>query len=114
MMNRSIRTIMLTLALIMAHEAGFLIKPPSVHAATSVPEYAKWGQIAMQQTKARYRADIVDYLHVGRVRVSQGVAEEVFKLRLREGAREFEVRVTIQFYTSNDRIITINFQETAN
>lgn len=66
----------------------------------------------MAQTKAKYRADIIDYLHVGRNQISPEVAEEIFKLWLRDGTREYGVRVTIQFYTANDRIRTITFQET--
>lgn len=78
----------------------------------SQPDYAKWGQIAMEQTKAKYHADIIDYLHVGRTEVSQGIAQETFKLWLRDRKREYGVQVTIQFYTANDQIITIKFQET--
>lgn len=78
------------------------------------PEYAKWGRIAMSQTKIKYRnADIVDYLHVGRKQVSPEIAEEEFQLWLKDGSREFGVLVTIRFYKANDRIISINYHETS-
>ena len=33
-----------------------------------IPSYAKWGRLAMKETKKRYpNADIIDYLHIGRV-----------------------------------------------
>lgn len=83
-------------------------------ASARQPEYAKWGQIAMQQTSARYHASIVDYLHVGRTRPAPGISEEKFKFWLRKNNREFGVYVTIQFYTATERIITIRFQETPN
>jgi hypothetical protein len=78
------------------------------------PEYAKWGQIAMQQTSAKYHASIVDYLHVGRTQAAPGITEEKFKLWLRENSREFGVYVTIRFYTATEQIITIRYQETPN
>jgi hypothetical protein len=103
----------ISLAMFMSGSLFDLLGPqPHAIASARQPEYAKWGQIAMAQTKAKYQADIVDYLHVGRNQISPGVAEEIFKLWLRDGTREYGVRVTIQFYTANDRIRTITFQET--
>jgi hypothetical protein len=78
------------------------------------PEYAKWGRIAMQLTSERYQGKIIDYLHVGRTQISPGIAEETFKFWIRKHEREFGVRVTIRFYTANDQIITVKFQETTN
>jgi hypothetical protein len=89
-------------------------EPSIASAKAKAPEYAKWGRIAMEKTKDKYSAKIVDYSHVGRKQISNEVAEEVFKLWLRDGTREYGVRVSIQFYTSNERIIDIKFQETPN
>jgi hypothetical protein len=85
---------------------------PIPHVLASQPEYAKWGELAVQQTSARYQASIVDYLHIGRNEVKPGVAEEKFKLWLRDQKHEFGVLITIQFYTANDQVISIKFQET--
>lgn len=90
--------------------ATFGVLPVTI--AAGQPEYAKWGEIAMQQTSARYHAAIVDYSHVGRTHPAPGIAEEKFKLWLRENNREYGVYVTIQFYTSTEQIIAIRFQET--
>lgn len=88
--------------------------PVAAAARALQPEYAKWGRIAMIRTKEKYRtADIVDYLHVGRTQVSPAIAEEEFKLWLKDGSREFGVRVTIRFFTANDQVIFINDQETS-
>jgi len=88
--------------------------PVAAAARALQPEYAKWGLIAMIRTKEKYQtADIVDYLHVGRTQVSPAIAEEEFKLWLKDGSREFGVRVTIRFYTANDQVIFINDQETS-
>lgn len=77
------------------------------------PPYAKWGRLAMQKTKERYpRADIVDYLHIGRDRITPNTAVEKFKLWLHEGSREFGVFVYIEFELNSDKLINITFRET--
>jgi hypothetical protein len=88
--------------------------PQSTAYAERQPEYAKWGRIAMQLTSERYQGKIIDYLHVGRTQISPGIAEETFKFWIRKHERVFGVRVTIRFYTANDQIITVKFQETTN
>lgn len=89
-------------------------KNPTVAASTQpTPEYAKWGQIAMQRTSERYRLPIVDYLHVGRRQLSPGIAEERFKLWLRGDNREFGVFVTIRSETASERILAVEFEETS-
>ncbi|RKP56820.1 DUF3889 domain-containing protein [Cohnella endophytica] len=75
------------------------------------PEYAQWGKVAMDRTKAKYPGAIIDYWHVGRTQVSADIAEEKFKLWLRNGTLEYGVWVTIRFYTANDRIITIDLSK---
>lgn len=76
------------------------------------PAYAKWGRIAMQRTAERYRMPIVDYRHIGRRQLSPGIAEEKFKLWLRDAAREFGVIVSIRFETASERIVGVQFEET--
>lgn len=109
-----IRTLLLVIVIGMTSEITLHLKDTRSRAHAAQPEYAKWGELAMAQTKAKYKADIVDYLHVGRRQVSQGIAEETFKLWLRDNKHEYGVRVMIQFYTKNDQIISIKFQETTN
>lgn len=88
----------------------------SVHIASAevreIPPYAKWGRLAMQETKKRYPlADIVDYQHLGRDVVSSNRATETFKLWLRQDRREWAVRVIITFDTKTERAVSIQFRE---
>ncbi len=89
----------------------FLYPRPTFSLAVR-PEYAKWGVVAMEATKAEYGIPIVDYLHLGRYPSAPGTAEERFKLRLKDREREFGVIVSVRFYTANDRLISVKFQET--
>jgi hypothetical protein len=79
----------------------------------AMPEYAKWGKIAVEETQKRYNADIIDYKHIGRTELTQKKSEEKFKLwiRSKEG-NEFGVFVSIQFDPSTEMIHSIQFSET--
>ncbi|GIO66000.1 DUF3889 domain-containing protein [Paenibacillus sp. FSL M7-1455] len=76
------------------------------------PEYEKWGAIAVKEAQKRYRADIIDYRHLGRIERTPNESEERFKLwvRNKEG-REFGVYVFIRFDPSTDAIHSIRFSE---
>jgi hypothetical protein len=77
------------------------------------PAYAKWGKMAVLATQKRYpNAKVVDYLHVGSNMLSPTVAQETFKLWLRQQNREFGVYVRIAFDTTSERVRSIHFQET--
>ncbi|MEH7224585.1 YqzG/YhdC family protein [Bacillus sp. JJ1566] len=77
-----------------------------------VPEYAKWGKLAMEETGKRYpSAQIVDYLHVGRYK-KNGLYVERFKLWLKQGNREFGVFVNITFEPDTERVKNITVVET--
>lgn len=79
----------------------------------AMPEYAKWGKIAVQETQKRYEAEIIDYKHIGRTELTPKKSEEKFKLWVRSKAgKEFGVFVSIQFDPSTERIQTIQFSET--
>jgi hypothetical protein len=76
------------------------------------PPYAKWGQVAMKETKAKYpQADIVDYQHIGRDTDST-TSTEKFKLWLKENEREFGVLIDITFDNKTEEITDISFKET--
>ncbi|WP_085993833.1 YqzG/YhdC family protein [Oceanobacillus senegalensis] len=87
--------------------------PPLLHAQEKpIPSYAKWGRLAMKETKAKYsNAQIIDYLHIGRETKGDHSIEK-FKLWLREGQREFGVFIDIEFVTESEEVISINFEET--
>lgn len=81
--------------------------------AGSEPPYAKWGQIAMQQTIQTYpSAKVVDYLHVGRKEITPTTSEETFKLLLQEGNRMWALLVRIEFENKTEKVLKIRFEET--
>ncbi|WP_223068140.1 DUF3889 domain-containing protein [Paenibacillus caui] len=76
------------------------------------PSYAKWGQLAVQKAKSQYEASVIDYLHIGRYKISPSIDEERFKLWLRKNGREFGVYVFIRLDSSTEEFISIRFQQT--
>lgn len=87
--------------------------PETVHAQDErQPSYAKWGRLAMKETKAKYPdADIIDYLHVGK-ETSGDTAKEKFKLWLKGKTKEFGVYVTIEFNNKTNEVTAVLFEET--
>ncbi|MGI2293407.1 DUF3889 domain-containing protein [Paenibacillus sp. GXUN7292] len=79
--------------------------------AEAVPDYAKWGEIAIEETQKRFDyAEIIDYKHIGRVDLAPAKSEEKFKLWLRnKEGNEFGVFITIQFDPTTDKIRSIKF-----
>jgi len=90
----------------------FSILTPISAKDDEVPPYAKWGRIAVQETKAKYPdTDIIDYLHVGR-KMKNGSTVEIFKLWLRDDEKEFGVYIHLEFDTETEKIIKITIEET--
>jgi hypothetical protein len=84
----------------------------AIRAKRQEPAYAKWGKMAVLKTKEKYpKADIIDYLYVGRKKKSPNVAVEQFKLWLREDTKEFGVFVDIEFDIQTENVIQITFRE---
>lgn len=82
------------------------------HAVNSKdPDYAMWGTLAVTEAKRKYNMDVVDYLYMGRTTISSELAEEKFKLWLKEGAREFGVYVTVAFHPTTHQFISIRYEE---
>lgn len=76
------------------------------------PEYAKWGQVAMKETKAKYpNAEILDYQHIGKETGTSNSTEK-FKLWLKEGQKEFGVLIEITFENNTEKITNISYKET--
>lgn len=81
--------------------------------ANAQPPYAKWGRLAMEQTKQKYpHAQIVDYLHVGRIQKTPTTSEETFKLLLQEGNRKWALLVHIEFESQTEKVVRITYEET--
>ncbi|GAA0433245.1 MULTISPECIES: DUF3889 domain-containing protein [Virgibacillus] len=79
-----------------------------------VPAYAKWGKMAVKATMAKYPdAEIVDYLYSGNEEQDDSRIEK-FKLWLREGDKEFGVRIHIKHHVSSEKVEGISFEETSN
>ncbi|MFD1851026.1 YqzG/YhdC family protein [Oceanobacillus bengalensis] len=77
-----------------------------------IPSYAKWGRLAMQETKAKYPNDqIVDYLHIGSERKGETTIEK-FKLWLKGTDKEFGVFIDIEFNTKTEEVLSVTFTET--
>ncbi|CAG7618038.1 hypothetical protein PAESOLCIP111_02076 [Paenibacillus solanacearum] len=80
----------------------------------AVPDYAKWGRLAVKETADRYKgAKIKDYRYIGRRKPGTGITEEQFKLWLAQDNREFGVFVHIRFETSTEKVISVKFRESA-
>jgi len=87
--------------------------PTIALAQPETPNYAKWGQVAMKETKSRYpNMDIVDYKHEGSEPKGESTIEK-FKLWLKEGETEFGVLIRIEYTTETEEVIKIEFEETA-
>ncbi|HDX9610078.1 YqzG/YhdC family protein [Bacillus toyonensis] len=78
------------------------------------PPYAKWGKLAVEKTKEQYpKAEIVDYLHIGRKPKTVQITVEKFKLWLREDGKEYGVFVDVEFDTKTEKFIKMSFQKTS-
>lgn len=85
--------------------------PSIVHAQ---PPYAKWGKLAVEKTKEQYpKAEIIDYLHIGRKPKTVQITVEKFKLWLREDGKEYGVFVDVEFETKSEKFIKMSFQKTS-
>ncbi|MFD2627377.1 YqzG/YhdC family protein [Oceanobacillus kapialis] len=81
-------------------------------AEVQTPDYAKWGKLAMKETKAKYpQADIIDYLHEGSKKKGNKKVE-IFKLWLKQDNKEFGVFVNIEFDPKTEEVASITFKET--
>lgn len=77
-----------------------------------IPSYAKWGQLAVNETQKKYpNAQVVDYLHIGKVSGVRSSTEK-FKLWLKGTQKEFGVFVNIEFNNETEKVINITYKET--
>lgn len=102
-----------TILLLLSGGVAPSIAPAGVYAEDDIPSYAKWGRLAMKETRSKYHdADIVDYLHRGREDKGESTVEK-FKLWLREGDKEFGVFIDIEFNSKTGDVLDISFRETS-
>ena len=94
----------------------FLTTCSNVYTGSSIvhaqPPYAKWGKLAVEKTKEKYpKAEIIDYLHIGRKPKTVQITVEKFKLWLREDGKEYGVFVDVEFETKTEKFIKMSFQK---
>ncbi|MCG7345700.1 YqzG/YhdC family protein [Sporosarcina sp. ACRSL] len=107
------RNLIMALGLLMAAYPSLIYIPNLTPAQQENPAYAKWGMLAIKETKQKYPdANIIDYLHVGS-ETNGDTTIEKFKLWLKEDRHEFGVFVNITFNTETGKFLKINFQETS-
>ncbi|RTQ86380.1 DUF3889 domain-containing protein [Lysinibacillus telephonicus] len=95
---------------------GKILTVPANNEASAqeiAPAYAKWGKLAMQKIMEKYpRADVVDYLHMGR-EAGAVTSIEKFKFWLRtKDKREFGVFVDITFNNQTEEVVDIKYTVT--
>lgn len=89
-------------------------QPAVAATAADTTTYHKWSLIAIAETKRKYpQAALVDYLHIGRTQLENGLSEEKFKLWLRQDHREFGVYVTVKFADAEGRLVSITTRESS-
>lgn len=80
-------------------------------AAAAQPEYAQWGNIAVQEAKKHYNAVITEYQHLGRTVLTNQIAEERFRLIVKKDGSEFPVTVIVKFNSRSNELIDVLFSE---
>ncbi|WP_252504195.1 DUF3889 domain-containing protein [Sporosarcina sp. Marseille-Q4943] len=106
------KNIVMALGLLMSVYTAITHIPIGIPAQAEIPSYAKWGVLAVKETKQKYPdAKIIDYLHIGS-ETKDDTTIEKFKLWLKDDRREFGVFVNITFTTKTGELIKIDFQET--
>lgn len=92
--------------------------PPIVHARTvpdnvyekPEPAYAKWGKIAVAETKRQFpQFKVVDYKYLGHSE-SGSEGRERFRLWLRGDRREFGVNVTVRYDKASQKLLSVKVE----
>ncbi|MGQ8873986.1 DUF3889 domain-containing protein [Paenibacillus sp. TSA_86.1] len=103
------RVLMFTILTFMLGFAGITT---TVSASSSIPDYAKWGIIAVKETQTKYNVDILDYKHIGRSSLTANQSREQFKLWVRaKDGKQFAVYVNVDFNPNTQQLKTVQFSE---
>ncbi|WP_432360960.1 YqzG/YhdC family protein [Sporosarcina sp. UB5] len=106
------RNLLIALGVLMTVHAALPYTPSITSAQVQEPAYAKWGLLAVKETKQKYpNANVIDYLHIGSETKGDTTIEK-FKLWLKDDRHEFGVFVNITFNTKTGQFIKIDFRET--
>lgn len=106
------RKTFIAFGLLMTIHTSTIQFPTIAQAALEIPAYAKWGRLAIKETKVKYpNAHIIDYLHEGNDSTGD-ITIEKFKLWLKEGDHEFGLFIRIHFDKKTEKVVKIEFRET--
>ncbi|CAI6068129.1 hypothetical protein PAECIP112173_02065 [Paenibacillus sp. JJ-100] len=104
------RVLMVTVLTLMLSMTGVMNTVSAF--SNSIPEYAKWGIIAVKETQTKYNADILDYKHIGRSSLSANQSREQFKLWVRgKDGKQFAVYVNVDFNPNTQQLKKVQFSE---
>ena len=107
------KTIIIVLGVCMTVNSLSTYTPAISYTQQETPAYAKWGKLAMTETIEKYpKANIIDYLYEGTEYKEKSTIVK-FKLWLREDDNEFGVLVRIEYMNETEKVVKIDFQETA-
>ncbi|SHE09714.1 Uncharacterised protein [Chlamydia abortus] len=82
------------------------------NAERNVPEYAKWGNLAMREaSKKGYQ--ILDYKYVGKQKINPTVTEQIFKFWVKKAGKPMGLYVSLRYETATERVLNIDYRETA-
>ncbi|MGC4377363.1 DUF3889 domain-containing protein [Fictibacillus sp. Mic-4] len=81
-------------------------------APVSEEDYAKWGKLALQETKKKYpNSKVSDYRYDTRRINPDGTVIDFFNFIVTENAVTKDVRVSVMHDPDTDRLISITFEE---
>ncbi|MDQ0862281.1 DUF3889 domain-containing protein [Bacillus sp. V2I10] len=101
----TIRKVMISILFI------FLLLPATIGQAQP-PDYAKWGKIAVEETKKQYpNAQISDYTYQGKVFISDERVQYNFEFSLITNQQKKKVHVYVLVNPKSDKLIDVNFDE---
>ncbi|WP_091014204.1 DUF3889 domain-containing protein [Paenibacillus amylolyticus] len=103
------RMLIVTILTVMLSLEGFT---PASATGGAIPDYAKWGIIAVKETQTKYNVDILDYKHIGRTSLTADQSREQFKLWVRaKDGKQFAVYVNVDFNPSTQQLKKVQFSE---
>ncbi|GMK42539.1 hypothetical protein PCCS19_55990 [Paenibacillus sp. CCS19] len=75
------------------------------------PEYAKWGQQAVDYAINEYKAEVIDYAYEGRFPAANGAVDYRFRLWVRKASREYAVRIAVSVNPSTGERVGLKLTE---
>jgi hypothetical protein len=115
-------TSILTLTIVMSTAADIapaLAAPPTQQAPMpsaqlqpplSEPEYAKWGKVALAETKRHYKGSTITmYKHLGRRALNSWQIAEIFQFIVKKDGKQIPVDVRVFYEKDTGRVMKVQF-----